>query len=454
MRHRHVAVRAMAAASAATAAAAITIPGPAATAAYAVSRDVAYDCVIFSSHFDYDATVRMTAPASAEVGDTVQVTADLSDLPGVSPVAVDKWSTTGTAITAGAQQGLIDLEGAERSGPVAARQPMAIGPLTGTLPLTAAGEVDVTMGDITVTATAFGSQVAIECSPKGAPPPLTTIRVSGGGGGEEPGEPGERTVAVAPGSVEQGGSVTVSGTGWSPGTVELGLCDADGAACAPGDLTGVTAAVSAAGRLSGSATIAASAAPGARTLLVTQGTVRRSAALTVTADVRPPAGCETGSGAAATACDQQKINLVVNGGPLTMSRQPGEVTLAPVTLDGTEQTSTGALKQVEIVDARGGTVGWSLTGTLTDFTAAGGTKIPATALTWKPSCTAVGTASPVTAGSEGALGTGTAATLCSGAGGTGGIVGGTYDAGAGLLLRVPPATGAGEYTAVLTLTLS
>jgi hypothetical protein len=137
-----------------------------------------------------------------------------------------------------------------------------------------------------------------------------------------------------------------------------------------------------------------------------------------------------------------------------MSREPGEVDLSPVTLDGTEQAATGALRKVEVIDARGGTTGWSLTGTLTDFTAPAGTKIPAGKLTWTPNCAAGPGASAVTQGSAGPLDTTTAATLCSAPGGSGQIVGGTFTAGAGLRLTVPPATGAGRYTAVLTLTLS
>ncbi len=99
--------------------------------------------------------------------------------------------------------------------------------------------------------------------------------------------------------------------------------------------------------------------------MLTQGKVTMSATLTVTEKTPPPTGqcgCED-----ADRCGEQKINITVNGGPLTMSREAGEVDLTPVTLNGTEQTATGSLKRVEVIDARGGSTGWSLTGTLTDF---------------------------------------------------------------------------------------
>lgn len=439
MRRTRTALRG--AAAVVTAAGAVSVPVAAAGTAHAAAGRVPYQCTIFSTVFDYDATVTVTAPASAKAGDTVTVKADFSDLPGVAPLPIDSWTTSGTLAVSGAQSGTVPVEAPKRTGPVPAHGAVPIGEVTGQLTLTGTGEVDLAPGGLTIDADA-GAQATITCTPKQTPATLATISVGEGGPG----------ASVSPSTVVQGGAVSVTGSGWRPGAAGIALCDANGAACKAGDLTGATASVDAAGKLTASATVAESAAAGARTIVVTQGTVRRAVPLTVTAKAQPPAGqC---SGAPADRCGEQKINLTVDGGPLTMSQEPGEVDLTPVTLNGSDQTATGSLKKVQVIDARGGTTGWSLTGTLTDFGSAAGTKIPAGNLTWTPACTAASGSGTVTPGSAGPLDTTTAATLCSAPDGAGQIVGGTFGAGAGVSLKVPAATGAGRYTAVLTLTLS
>ncbi|MFA1547888.1 hypothetical protein [Actinomadura chokoriensis] len=439
MRRTRTALRG--AAAVVTAAGAVTVPVAAAGLAHADTGQVPYQCKIFSTTFDYNATVTVTTPASAEVGDEVTVEADFSNLPGVAPLPVNSWVTTGTVTVSGAQSGSAPIEAPKRTQTIPAYGELPIGKVSGKLTLSAAGAVKIAPAGLTIVAEA-GAQATITCAPKAAPAPLATINVAEGGPG----------ASVSPSTVVQGGTVAITGSGWEPGAVELALCDAGGAACEAGDLTDVTASADASGKLTASATVAESAAPGARTIVVTQGAVSKSVALTVTEKTAPPTGACADQ--PAERCGEQQINLTVNGGPLTMSRQPGEVDLTPVTLDGTEQTATGSLKQVEVIDARGGSTGWSLTGTLTDFSAPAGTKIPAGNLSWTPSCTGAPGASAVTPGSTGPLSTATAATLCSAPDGAGQIVGGTFTAGAGLKLTVPPATGAGQYTAVLTLTLS
>ncbi|OLT37881.1 hypothetical protein BJF79_28705 [Actinomadura sp. CNU-125] len=358
-----------------TAASAATVSPLAAGTAQAATGQVSYRCQIFSTQFEYDATVTVTAPASAGVGDRVAVEADFSALPGVAPLPVESWKTSGALTLSGAQTGSVPIEAPERSGPIPPYGEVPIGTVSGEAALTAAGEVKIAPGELTIVADA-GAEAAITCTPQGTPPVLATIDV------------GERgpAASVSPPSVVQGGDIALTGTGWRPGPVEVALCDETGAACEPDDLTGATASADASGALTGSATVAGDAAVGARSIVLAQGTVRARVPLTVTGTTPPPTGeCDTEP---ADTCGEQKINLTVHGGPLTMSREPGEVDLAPVTLNGSRQTTTGSLKRVEVIDARGGTTGWSLTGTLTDFGSAAGTKIPAGNLTWTPSCTA------------------------------------------------------------------
>ncbi|MGR6997780.1 hypothetical protein ACU686_06100 [Yinghuangia aomiensis] len=74
-----------------------------------------------------------------------------------------------------------------------------------------------------------------------------------------------------------------------------------------------------------------------------------------------------------------------------------------MTLNGEAQTVKTNLNQVTVLDARGGNLGWSLTGSMTDLVAANGTdKIPAGNLSWTPSCAAgTGSLSTVTNGTAG-----------------------------------------------------
>ncbi|MEU5882473.1 hypothetical protein [Spirillospora sp. NPDC047279] len=430
------------AAAAVTVAGVTAAPMAAGTAAHAGTGQAAYDCAIFSTHFDYTPTITVTAPAGAAVGGQVAFEAEFTPMPNKAPLPVDRWTTNGMMTLSGAQTGDAAMSAPEKTGPVAPGTPITVGTLRGTFTAGAAGDVALAPGRIVVNAVASGANAAITCTLKSPAPTLATVRVGTSG----------PAVTVTPGTVQQGGTIAVSGTGWGSGAVSLALCDANGAACDADDLTDATAAVDGTGRLTGSAKVAAGAAAGARTLKVTQGDVGEVVALTVTEKTTPPTG--TCGDEPAGRCGEQKVTLSVGSGPLTMAQQPGEVALTPITLDGTEKSATGDLRQVKVVDARGGTTGWTLTGTLTDFASSGGPKIPAGNLTWTPKCTAGAGASPVTTGSAGPLSTTTAATLCGSADGTGTVVGGTFTADAGLDLKVPPVTGAGDYTAVLTLTLS
>ncbi|WP_460303677.1 hypothetical protein [Actinocorallia aurea] len=127
---------------------------------------VAYDCVIFNTHFAYNAKITMKGSAKRSVGDTVTITADLSPLPGVSPVAVDSWKTTGKFTLSGAQKGSVSVSGPKKNGPVKPKAKIPLGKVTGKVKLKKAGKVSVTMGTLKITASALGSSVAMPCTPK------------------------------------------------------------------------------------------------------------------------------------------------------------------------------------------------------------------------------------------------------------------------------------------------
>lgn len=61
-----------------------------------------------------------------------------------------------------------------------------------------------------------------------------------------------------------------------------------------------------------------------------------------------------------------KVTVNIKGGSLVLTPS-GDSSLTDVTLDGTDQSTTGALAQVRVRDGRGTGVGWSLTLSATDF---------------------------------------------------------------------------------------
>ncbi|UGQ14066.1 WxL domain-containing protein [Yinghuangia sp. ASG 101] len=151
---------------------------------------------------------------------------------------------------------------------------------------------------------------------------------------------------------------------------------------------------------------------------------------------------------------RQTPTVTLAAGPLTMTQAGDAINFGSATLNGTAQTLTANLNQVTVTDSRGGNLGWSLTGTMTDLVAANGTdKIPAGNIAWTPSCAAApGSLSSVTNGTPGPLGT-SAATLCAQAPDPAAATGGEFTADAGLTLTTPAFAAAGTYTGTLTLSL-
>jgi len=159
-------------------------------------------------------------------------------------------------------------------------------------------------------------------------------------------------------------------------------------------------------------------------------------------------------------CDVlQTVTEVVSGTTLTFSQAGSQVTLTPTTLNGTDQTATGALQALTVLDARGSLTGWTVIATATDFAdAVGGTHhtIPASSLdasgiTCAPQSSSTGDAADVVAGSAGSFDNSTALTLCTAASGGGG---GTFDIGSDVSLLVPASVAAGTYTSTVTITVT
>jgi hypothetical protein len=149
---------------------------------------------------------------------------------------------------------------------------------------------------------------------------------------------------------------------------------------------------------------------------------------------------------------------------------PPDVNMTNVTLNGFQQTSTGALNTDVVQDIRGTLVGWTVSAVFQDDLQGPSIglhhTIPVSGFNWTPA-KALNVASPpsgflsdVTAGAATASGFdksvangggGTARTLCFALPGGGG---GTFNCSAGLTLVVPAGVAAGAYSAVLQITIT
>lgn len=142
-------------------------------------------------------------------------------------------------------------------------------------------------------------------------------------------------------------------------------------------------------------------------------------------------------------------------GTLSLTQSAGGVVMQGVGVSTEAQTMTGALAPLTVTDARKGTLGWQLSGSVSDFTSVEGGTLPSTALSWTPSCVVTDpeSASAVVTGSAGPVNGGL---LCSAAGSTDPAqhTGGVFTAEAGLSLAIPAYQAAGTYTGTLTLTVS
>lgn len=163
----------------------------------------------------------------------------------------------------------------------------------------------------------------------------------------------------------------------------------------------------------------------------------------------------------ASASAAQNITATLNGGPLTLSSAGSSVALPAVALNGTDQTTSGALNPLTVTDMRSTSLGWNLIGQSTAFTGPNGATIPAADLGWAPTASIVtGTlpgdpTQPAPTVSAGAnvvpgMGLGSAKTLCSSPAGSST---GAFTCGGQLTLGIPANARAGTYVATLTLTL-
>ncbi|MYW02121.1 hypothetical protein GT354_28375, partial [Streptomyces sp. SID3343] len=141
-------------------------------------------------------------------------------------------------------------------------------------------------------------------------------------------------------------------------------------------------------------------------------------------------------------------------GPLFMRQEHAGVTMPQFQPAADPQRLNGRLNPITIQDHRGSTLGWTLTGQLSDFVGDGGEIVPARRLSWTPTCaTLEGPQGTVGSGLPGPVGGG-AELLCRQNPSAGGGTTGSFEAGAGLSLDLPGGSRSDGYTGNLTLSLS
>ncbi|MFJ6988377.1 MULTISPECIES: hypothetical protein [unclassified Streptomyces] len=173
---------------------------------------------------DVDGTtkVEITAPATARVGDTVDLAwtfvqaasrnPDLIDLPA------DSVQPSGTLRAAGAQTADVALRGPRENPPIPKGGAMTLSRMTGTLRLTAAGQVTLTPGAYVVNALSTDTR----CTPTGPVGAAATITVTAGNGtptGTPTGSPTGTPTDFPTGSASPSGSPSPSA---SPGPSSSG----------------------------------------------------------------------------------------------------------------------------------------------------------------------------------------------------------------------------------------
>ncbi|MGW2515842.1 beta-xylosidase [Streptomyces sp. NPDC001617] len=371
---------------------------------------------------------------SPKVGDTVTVTYTVVKPAASNPTSLalpaDIMTPTGKVALGGAQTGDLTVAGPKKNDPVPGNGAFPSFSMTGTFKVTSPGAITLSPGDYNIH-TSYILELDTPCTVTNPPAPVSeTITAT------DTTPVNNRAITLRTASGNPGDSVTVDGTGFTPGaTVTL-------AGRSGGTQTADTATVTAGtdGKISGPLVVNDKTTTG---VVAYEGSAYTDAlgagpaAYTVIDNTPIPAG-------------SQKLTTTVNAGTLSMSQDGDSVALSAVDF-GTGGASTGALRTVTVKDFRGGPAGWSLTGKVTDFTGPGG-KIDAKNLSWTPVCaTKAGSPSTCQAGSAGTVGN-SGATLASTPNGT--VTGGEFTADAGLSLDVPAFTPPGSYSGVLTLTLS
>lgn len=227
---------------AAAAGAAVMLTGAAVllgvTAAPAQAAEVAYatKCVppsgIGLPDVNGTTKVEISAPATAKVGDTVDVvwkfTQAASKNPDIIDLPANSVQPSGTLKAAGAQSADIAVQGPRENPAIPKGGAMTLSDMKGTLKLTAAGQVTLTPDAYVVNALSTDTK----CAPTEAVQPAATITVTAGSGSSGSGSssPSTSPDPSKSQSPSPSASTTPSGTPSASGTGDSGATDFTGKA--------------------------------------------------------------------------------------------------------------------------------------------------------------------------------------------------------------------------------
>ncbi|MFJ9706072.1 hypothetical protein [Streptomyces sp. NPDC101234] len=212
MRRRVTPVGAGAAAAALVLGGAGLLLGAAAGTAQAAEVSFATHCVPpagVADPIDGTTKVDITAPATAKVGDTVDITWKFVQAASKNPDIIDLPANTvqpsGTLKAAGAQTADIAMQGPRKNPAIPKGGDMVLSDMTGTLKLTSPGEVTLTPDAYTVNA--YSTDTV--CTPTGTVPKAATIEVTGTGSSDSA-SPSDSTSASASASPSDSASASPS----------------------------------------------------------------------------------------------------------------------------------------------------------------------------------------------------------------------------------------------------
>ncbi|MFH8349443.1 hypothetical protein [Streptomyces sp. NPDC018045] len=163
--------------------------------------------------------VEVTAPATAKVGDEVEVVwrtvEAASKNPDILDLDKDTVQPSGKIKVAGAQSGELSVQGPRQNPPIPRNSPMKLSDMKGTLKLEKPGEVTLAPGFYNINVNKPIS-TDTKCSPKEEVKPAATIKVTEGGG-TTGGTTGGGTAGGDTGGGTGGGDTGGSGTGGTTG---------------------------------------------------------------------------------------------------------------------------------------------------------------------------------------------------------------------------------------------
>ncbi|MFF4118681.1 hypothetical protein [Streptomyces sp. NPDC001714] len=231
-----VPARAGAAAAALVLAGAGALLGAAAGTAQAAEVSYATHCVPpagVADPIDGTTKVEITAPATAKVGDTVDITWKFVQAASKNPDIIDLPANTvqpsGTVKAAGAQAADIAMQGPRENPAIPKGGDMVLSDMTGSLKLTSPGEVTLTPGAYTVNA--YGTDTV--CTPTGTVDKAATIEVTGSGSSGSA-SPSDTTSA----STSPSGSASPSDSASASTSASASASASDGTGSGQTDFTG------------------------------------------------------------------------------------------------------------------------------------------------------------------------------------------------------------------------